>query len=83
MKWIDYLLLAGVVVGACLILSNLPARPIHATTLIVPAIPVVPSGTAKLVAVTPDGTKVYRVEGPEMIVPAVLAVSPNGQVAFR
>lgn len=42
-----------------------------------------PGGICKLVAVAPDGTKVYRIEGTDMIVPAVLAVSPNGQVAFR
>ena len=80
MKWVDYLLFAGIVVGACLVLDGVYKRTSEA------AIPVAvpsPSGVCKLVAVTPDGTKVYRIEGPEMIVPAVLAVSPDGQVAFR
>lgn len=75
MKLIDYVLIVGVIVGACLVLSRIQTRP--ETKL------VLPSGTCKLVAVTPDGTKVYRIEGPEMVVPAVLAVSPGGQVAFR
>lgn len=43
-----------------------------------------PPGTiVKLIAVLPEGTRVYRIEGIDLFVPATVAVSPSGQVAFR
>ncbi len=42
-----------------------------------------PGSTCLLVAVTPDGTKIYRVESPQTIVPFIVAISPSGQIGFR
>lgn len=43
-----------------------------------------PGSTVLLVAVLPDSTKVYRIDNPQsMIVPAVVAITPNGHVSFR
>lgn len=37
----------------------------------------------ELLAVTPEGTKIYKVKGEKMIVPAILVQSNNGHVAIR
>jgi lipopolysaccharide export system protein LptC len=37
----------------------------------------------ELLAVTPEGTKIYRVLGDKMIVPMFMAESHNGHVAIR
>lgn len=42
-----------------------------------------PGSTVLLVAVMPDGTKVYRIDNSvAMVVPAMVAISPSGQMAF-
>lgn len=42
-----------------------------------------PGSTVLLVGVLPEGTKVYRIDNEKyMIVPCMIAVSPNGQVSF-
>lgn len=90
MKLVDWLLVllvgfAGGVVGFVVASNwampnvNLPALPVPVAVEAEQP----PGSIVKLVATTPDGTRVYRIEGPDMIIPAVLAVSPNGQVAFR
>jgi len=40
-------------------------------------------GTAKLVAVTSSGVRVWRVDGPGLVVPYVFAESPNGHLSSR
>lgn len=42
-----------------------------------------PGSTVLLIAVLPDGTKVYRIDNEKsMIVPALVSLSPSGQMAF-
>lgn len=42
-----------------------------------------PGSTVLLVAVMPDNTRVYRIDNQkDMIVPALVAISPSGQMAF-
>ena len=40
-------------------------------------------GTAKLVAVTPSGVRVWRIDGPGLVVPYVFAESATGQLSSR
>lgn len=42
-----------------------------------------PGSTTLLVAVTPEGTRLYRVDAAQMVVPALIAVSSSGQIAIR
>jgi hypothetical protein len=42
-----------------------------------------PSHSLILLATTEDGVKVYKLQGPQAVVPVVLAVSPSGQVTLR
>ncbi len=42
-----------------------------------------PDHTLLLLAETPDGTRVYRVDGPKAVVPVVFVVSKQGSVAVR
>ncbi len=37
----------------------------------------------ELLAVTPEGTKIYKIKGEKMIVPIILVQSNNGHVAIR
>lgn len=57
-----------------------------ATTLLKPTIgskPTAAPHNSERIAVTDDGTKVYKVTGPGTVVPVVVAVSPTGHVAVR
>lgn len=85
-------LITGAIWGAVIILMATMVITIRSMILkpaAVPPNPVVlpepgqPVAVVKLMAVLPDGTRVYRVEGPEMIVPSVVAVTPQGQVSIR
>jgi len=37
----------------------------------------------ELIAITPEGTKVYKVKNNKIIVPLVIVQSPNGNLAIR
>lgn len=48
-----------------------------------PPLQAAPNHTLTLLAATPEGAKVYRVDGPKVVVPLVMVVGRDGGVAVR
>lgn len=83
MKTFATLVVAGLIGATGYLIGYYQPRPAATqSTTLDPQLPVFDSHVL-LVVVVLDGTRVYRIEGEHMVVPAVLAVSPNGHVAFR
>jgi hypothetical protein len=71
------LALVAAVGAACLALTVLGSRR-EGTVLLVE-----PGHTRRLLAETPEGVRVYRIDGPGVVVPLVLCVSPGGHTSVR
>lgn len=52
---------------------------------VLPPVPafVAPGNECELVAVTPDGVRVYRAFGPKMLFASIIVVGPDGHASIR